>query len=68
MKKGHQKVHHPPNPPSPHSIPFLSVLHQNKALYNFRKRGQRSIVERNIGLEYALKSINSITSNKTLIT
>ena len=36
-----------------YSIPFLSVLHQNKALYNFRKTGQRSIVERNIGLEYA---------------
>ena len=24
---------------SPYSIPFLSALHQNKALYNFRKRG-----------------------------
>ena len=36
------------------SIPFLSVLHQNKALHNFRKRVQRLIVERNIGLEYAL--------------
>ena len=31
---------------------FLSFLHQNKALHNFRKRGQRSIVERN--MEYAL--------------
>ena len=29
-QKGHQK---------------FCVLHQNKALYNFRKRGQRSIVE-----------------------
>ena len=24
---------------SPYSIPFLSVLHQNKALHNFHKRG-----------------------------
>ena len=40
--------------PPPHSIPFLRVLNQNKALYNFCKRGQRSMVERNIGLEYAL--------------
>ena len=39
LKKGHQK--------------FL-VLHRNKALYNFRKRGQRSISELGIGLEYAL--------------
>ena len=43
-------------PPSPHtySILFLSDLHRNKALYDFRKRGQRSIVERNISLEYSL--------------
>ena len=40
--------------PSLYSIPFLIVLHQSKALYNFHKYGQRSIVERNIGLEYAL--------------
>ena len=40
--------------PAPYSIPFLSVLHQNKALHNFRKRGQLSIVERNVGLEYPL--------------
>ena len=38
----------------PYSIPFLSVLHQNKALHNFRKRVQPSIVKGNIGLEYAL--------------
>ena len=42
------------SPPSPYSIPFLSVLYQNKALYIFFKRGQRSIVEHNIGLENAL--------------
>ena len=36
--------------PFPYSVPFLSVLHQNKALYNFCKRGQCSIVEYNIGL------------------
>ena len=37
-----------------YSISFLSVLHHNKALLNFHKRGQRWIVERSIGLEYAL--------------
>ena len=31
---------------------FLSVLHRNKALYNFHKREQRSILDHNIGLEY----------------
>ena len=36
--------------------PLVSVLHQNKALYNFHKRGQHSTVECNIGLEYALAS------------
>ena len=40
--------------PRPYSIPFLSVLHQNKALHIFHIRGQRSIVERNVCLEYAL--------------
>ena len=49
MKKRPPKFH-----PSPYSIPFLSVLHQNKALHNFLERGQHSIVEHNIGLEYAL--------------
>ena len=38
----------------PYSIPFLSVLHRNKALHNFWERGQHSIVKHNIGLEYAL--------------
>ena len=38
----------------PYSIPFLSFSHQNKALHGFRKRGQRLIVEHNIGLEYTL--------------
>ena len=55
LKTGHQKFH-PHAPVPPYSIPFLtflSVLHQNKALCKFCKRVQRSIVERNIGLEYA---------------
>ena len=39
----------------PYSISFLNVLHQNKALYDFCKRGQCLIVERITGLEYALK-------------
>ena len=43
----------PKNSPLPYSIPFLSVLHQNKALHNFCQRGHCSIVKRNIGLEYA---------------
>ena len=33
-KKRHQNF----NPPPLYSIPFVSVLHQNKALHNFRKR------------------------------
>ena len=49
LKKGFQKIHTPP-----YSILFLSVLHQQKALHNFCKKGQRSIVKRNIGLKYAL--------------
>ena len=41
-------------PPPPYSSLLLSVLHQKKALGTFHRKGQRSIVERNIGLEYAL--------------
>ena len=33
-----------------YSIPFLSVLHQNKALHNFHKKEQRSTVGRRKGL------------------
>ena len=51
-KKG-PKIYLPP--PLPYSIPFLSVFHQNKNLHNFLKRGQRSIVEISMGLEYALR-------------
>ena len=39
---------------SPYSVPFLIVLHQIKALYNFRKKGRLSIVERKVDLKYAL--------------
>ena len=53
MKRGHQNF----SPIPPYSIPFLSVLYQNKALYNFGKREERSIVERNIVLEYPLPSV-----------
>ena len=28
---------------TPYSIPFLSVLHQNKALHNFDERGEHPI-------------------------
>ena len=53
MKKGTKNY-----PPSPYSISFLSALHQNKALYNFRKRGQHSIVKCSVGPEYALYIVN----------
>ena len=36
---------------TPHSIIFLSVLHQNKALLNFHKRGQRPIARHIKGLD-----------------
>ena len=48
---------------APYSIPFLKVLNQNKALYNFPKRGQHSIVKHNIGLEYALNTIQKILTS-----
>ena len=48
LKKGPQKFQ------PPLSIPFLSVLHQNKAFHIFCKSRQHSIVKHNIGLEYAL--------------
>ena len=41
----------------PYSVPIQSLFCIKLKLciiYNFRKRGQHSIVERNIGLEYAL--------------
>ena len=31
---------------TPYSIPFVRVLHENKALHNFHKRGQCPIVGR----------------------
>ena len=37
VKKGNK------NFTTPYLSPFLSVLHQNKALHNFHKRGQPSI-------------------------
>ena len=45
--------------PRLYAIPFLSVLHQNKALHHFRKEGQLSITECNTGLEYALAALLS---------
>ena len=57
FNKGHQKFYlQPPLNPS--------ALYWNKALYNFCKRGQRSIVKYNIrsrlwGLEYALQGVLS---------
>ena len=57
-KKGDQ----PPPPYPPYSIPFLSVLHQNKALRNFRKSEQYSI-----GVEYALSTTFPIKSLVTSV-
>ena len=45
LNKGHQKFH-----TSPISTLFLNVLHKNKALHKFCKRGQPLIVKRNISL------------------
>ena len=45
LNKGHLKFY---------PCPFLSVLYQNKVLYNFCKWGQHLIVSHNIGLEYTL--------------
>ena len=60
LKKGSQ------NFITPYSTPSLSVLHQNKVLYNFHKRGQRLIVEHNIGLEYALIRLDLLVASETL--
>ena len=63
-KKGSQNFY-----PCPYSIPILSVLHENKALHNFRQGGQHLIVEFNVGLEYALfvvsgkLAVNGLTSS-----
>ena len=46
-----------------YSIPFLNVLCQYKALHNFPKRGQHSIVKCNIGLGYALSTIQKILTS-----
>ena len=47
-KKGRQKL------PYPLFNPFWSILHQNKALHNFYKRGQRRITGRIKVLDYVL--------------
>ena len=39
---------------------FLKSVLQNKSLYNFRKRGQGSIIKHNIGLEYALPNLDNL--------
>ena len=53
-KNTFSEIRAPKISPTPYSIPFLSVLHRNKALYNSCKGGQHLIVECNIGLDYAL--------------
>ena len=39
------------NVTTPYSIPFLSGLHENKALHNFNKKGQRLIARHIKGLD-----------------
>ena len=46
------------------SLPFLSVLHQNKALHNFCKRVKCSIVEHNMSLEHAPPVLNEIMTRR----
>ena len=60
MKKGIFKKKSSSPSSSPHSIPFLKVLYQNKTFHNFPKRGQHSIFKRNMGLEYTLSTIQKI--------
>ena len=50
---------------TPYSIPFLSVLHQNKALHNFHKRGQRPTVGRIKGLDQGLMGHSNMVGAKT---
>ena len=59
FEKGAQKIS-----PPPYSITLISVLHENKALHNFCKRGQHWIVECNIGLEYALIRVKNIMTTQ----
>ena len=42
-KKSAPKFHSPP--PLAHSIAFLGVLHQNKTLHNFHKRGSVRLLD-----------------------
>ena len=55
-----KKLHPTPHPPSSYSIFFLKVLFENKFFHNLHKRGQDSIVKRNIGLEYSPSTIRKI--------
>ena len=47
------------------SIPFLSVLHQNKALHNFHKRGQPPTVGHIKGLDQGLIGHSNMVGAKT---
>ena len=46
--------------------PIQSLLHLKKAFYNFFNSGQRSTVERNIGLQYAMILHSKIIGRKYL--
>ena len=50
---------------TPFSIPFLSVLYQNKALHKFHKRWQRPTVERIKGLDWGLMGYCNMVGAKT---
>ena len=49
----------------PYSIPFLSVLHQNKALNIFHKKWQRLTVERIKGLNQGLMGNSNMVGAKS---
>ena len=56
MEKWHFLTKRAPKNAPPPSIQS-SVLHQNKALHNFHKRWQHSVVEHNICIEYTLMMV-----------
>ena len=50
---------------TPYSIPYLSVLHQNKSLHNFHKRGQPPTVRHIKGLDQGLVVHSNMVGAKT---
>ena len=59
LKKGPKKFH----PPPLFNLFSKCVASKNKALHIFYKRGQCSVVERNVCLEYALPFVNKMVKH-----